>query len=216
MREEIQEDMFGGAPEICTIEKDPTESGLEDMEDAAFTRYCEKHFAMIEKIQEIGLPKPGQQIRLVTRRTFNSIQMLEYIVKTEVIEDLKIAIYSINFHAARILLNLISSGKIKRAEILMSNLRNHAHREKEVIIKNMFIDHPCVELFFCSSHAKTFSCKTDQGNYYTIEGSGNMAYNSRIEQYVIDNDQAVYEFSCRWMRDIKEFLKDKPEFEQCG
>ncbi len=97
----------------------------------------------------------------------------------------------------------------------MSNLRNHAHREKEVIIKEMFVDHPRVELFFCSSHAKTFSCKTDQGNYYTIEGSGNMAYNSRIEQYVIDNDQAVYDFSCNWMREIKEFLKDKKELEIC-
>lgn len=215
MTEEIQTDLFGAAPEICTVTKDPTTSGLEDMEDKAFVRFCEKHHALIDKLADIGLPAPGEQIRLVTRRTFNAIQFLEYIAERELILDLKMAIYSINFNAAVILVGLIDSGRIANTEILMSNLRNKAHREKEEVMKKMFVDHPLIKIFYCSSHAKTFSCRTAEGNFYTLEGSGNMAYNSRVEQYVIDNDEGMYDFSCEWMADIKKFLEGRKELEVC-
>lgn len=214
MTTEDQTDLFGIPPEICSVEKDPTISGLEAMEDKAFERFCERHYALIDKLQEIGLPAPGQQFRIVTRRTFNAIQMLEYIADQERITALNIAIYSINYHAAKILLKLINSGKIAGATILMSNLRNSAHREKEEIIKKMFVQHPRIDIFYCSSHAKTFSCATEQGNYYTVEGSGNLAYNSRVEQYVIDNDQGMYDFSCQWMADIREYLKGTKELQE--
>jgi hypothetical protein len=214
MSDEIQDDLFGGSA-ICTVTKDPTISGLEQMEDNAYTRFCEKHYALIDKLEDIGLPKPGYQIRLVTRRTFNSIQFIEYIAAREIIIDMKIAIYSINFNAAKILLNLVDTKKIQTLEILMSNLRNKAHREKEELVKKMFTDHPAISLFFCSSHAKVFSCKTQNGNFYTLEGSGNMAYNSRIEQYVIDNDEDMYVFTGNWMAEIKAFLAGSKELEVC-
>ena len=212
--DESQVDLFGDG-HLVSVEKDPMQSGLEQMEDNAYTRFCEKHYALIDKIADIGLPLPGHQIRLVTRRTFNSIQFIEYIARREKIINMKIAIYSINFNAAKILLELVASRKIESLDILMSNLRNKAHREKEEIVKKMFSDHPRISLFFCSSHAKTFACVTGQGNYYTLEGSGNMAYNSRVEQYVIDNDKKMYEFTALWMGEIKAFLKGKKELEIC-
>lgn len=183
------------------------------MEDRAYARYVERHYALIDKLKEVGLPKPGEQFRLVTRRSFNAIQFLEYIASEEKILDLKMAIYSINFNAAKILVALINDGRIKKVEILMSNLRNKAHREKEEVIKQMFIEHPRISLFFAQSHAKTFACRTSKGNYYTCEGSGNLAYNSRVEQYVIDNDKGLYEFSCSWMKEIKVFLEGHKELE---
>lgn len=214
MDEEKQLLLPGQLPVLINIEKDPTESGLEEMEDRALVRYVKRHTALIDKLEELGLPAPGQQFRIITRRTFNAIQFLEFIVrKGETIVDLKMAIYSINYHAAKILMEMVNSEKIQRVEILMSNLRNKAHREKEEIVREMFISHPKVSLFFCSSHAKMFSCQTSEGNYYTVEGSGNLAYNSRVEQYVIDNDKSMYDFSCSWMDDIKEFLDGKKELE---
>ncbi len=214
MDEEKQLTLPGELPVLINVEKDPKESGLEEMEDRALVRYVERHYALIDKLEELGLPAPGQQFRIVTRRTFNAIQFLEFIVRQdETIIDLKMAIYSINFYAAKILLEMVNSEKIQKAEILMSNLRNKAHREKEEIVREMFISHPKISLFFCSSHAKMFSCSTTQGNYYTLEGSGNLAYNSRVEQYVIDNDKSMYDFSCSWMDDIKKFLEGKKELD---
>ena len=208
-------DLFGQSAAKCTVEKDPMQSGLESMEDKAFTQYVEKHCLLLNKIEELGLPKPGQQIRIITRRKFNAIQYLEYISRKDTIIDLKIAIYSINYNAALIFIKLIDNGLIGSVEILMSNLRNKAHREKEKILRKLFIDHPRISIFYCSSHAKIFSCKTKKGNYYTMEGSGNLAYNSRVEQYVLDNDEALYNFTGEWMREIREFLKGTKELEDC-
>ncbi len=212
MKNDSQLNLFG-EQELITVEKDPERSGLEQMDDRALARYTERHYALIAKLEELGLPKPGQQFRLITRRTFNAIQFLEYIASREKIIDLKMAIYSINYNAAKILVRLIDEGRIERVEILMSNLRNKAHREKEEIIKKMFIGHNKISIFFASSHAKMFSCVTSEGNYYTCEGSGNLAFNSRVEQYVIDNDKELYDFSCSWMEDIKIFLEGKKELE---
>lgn len=211
-KKEEQQLMLDGSlfTEYITVEKDPETSGLEAMEDRAMVRYVEKHHALISKLSELGLPLPGQQFRLITRRTFNAIQFLEYIVSEEKkILDLRMAIYSINYYAARLLLAMIDKEDIEKVDILMSSLRNKAHREKEEIVKNLFIEHPKISLFFCSSHAKIFSCRTAKGNFYTLEGSGNLANNSRIEQYVIDNDKDLYEFSCSWMDDIKIFLAEE-------
>jgi hypothetical protein len=48
-------------------------------------------------------------------------------------------------------------------------------------------------------------------DYYTVEGSGNLSYNSRIEQAVIDNDKSLFEFTKSWIEEIKIYLKDKKE-----
>lgn len=211
-------DLFG-YEQLITVEKSTNQSGLEAMADAAYHHYCIKKPMMMRRIREAGLPAPGQQLRLVTRRSFNAIEVLQFICESEKILDLKITIYSMNFEAAAALVMMIDLNKIVRLEILMSNLRNAAHREKEELIKKLFVDHPRITIFYCSSHAKSFAAKTSAGNHYVLWGSGNFGYNSRVEQYTIDNDLALYEFECQWMNDIKEFLKGKSELqipEQAG
>ncbi len=106
---------------------------------------------------------------------------------------------------------LINDGKIGRATILMSNLRNKAHRAKEQITRDNFVNNPKVDLFFASAHSKIMSMKTENGNYYSLEGSGNLSFNSRVEQYVLDNDQGLYNFTKNWMGKIKDYLKGKKE-----
>ena len=194
-----------------SVVKDPRLSGLEGMEDAILQTYRRKISAVVSRLAEIGLPKPGEQFRLITRRSFNAIEMLEYILRREPVTELRMAIYSINYYAAQILVEHLASRRIGSAEIMMSNLRNAAYRVKEEIVKNQLLRLPNVTLWFCSSHAKIMACRTASGQHYIIEGSGNHAYNSRLEQYVIDNDPEIYQFTGRWMEDIKSFLRDKKE-----
>lgn len=210
-----QVNLFDGTEDVVGTVKDPTTSGLEGMDDRMFRKYQAKFSAVVASLDDVGLPAPGQQYRLITRRSFNAIEMLDYIARRERIVEMKIAIYSINFFAAQIMMELVNSGRIERVEVMMSNLRNKAHREKEEILKKQFTDHPRIDLFYCSSHAKLMACKTERGNHYLIEGSGNHAYNSRIEQYVIDNDADLFAFTCAWMTEIKDFLADKKELEIC-
>lgn len=188
------------------LTKDPVRSGLENMPDAELRRHAAKRGAVIARIAEIGLPVPGEQLRLVTRRKFNAVEFVEHVALHEGIQDLRAAIYSINYRAGQRLIEMINEGHIGRAEILMSNLRNGAHREKEVVLRGLLERHARIELFFCSSHAKVMAMRTRAGNHYVIEGSGNHAENSRVEQYVIDNDQGVHDWVCGWMQEIRAFV----------
>lgn len=212
---ESQINLFTGELEVCTVSKDSIRSGLEGMKDFLLSKYVKKVGAVIKKLEEIGLPKHGEQYRLVTLRSFNAVEFIQYITIHEIIVTLNLAIYSINYQASKILIQLADQNKINEVNIMMSNLRNKAHREKETIIKNQFSKHQKFNLFFCQSHAKMMACKTSKENYYNIEGSGNLAYNSRVEQYVIDNDKAIYDFSCMWMNQIKEYLDGHKELEIC-
>lgn len=200
-----------GEESLINTDKDTKDSELEELEDEKYKSFCEKTYKVISQVEEIGLPKHGEQLRLITFRSFNAAIFLAHITETEIIEEIMLVVYSINAEAAKLINDLILSGKIKKAKVLMSNLRNKAHRAKEQITRDSFVNNPNVDLFFCSSHAKIISMKTDKGNFYTIEGSGNLSFNSRVEQYSIENNKALFEFNDRWTNKIKTYLSGKKE-----
>lgn len=197
--------------ELINVKKDTNDSVLEELRESKYKAFVEKTYKVIRDLDESGLPKTNEQIRLITYRSFNASLFLAFICERTTIETLLLVVYSINFEAAKLIHSLVESGKIKYAKILMSNLRNVAHRQKEQITRDMFVDHPNIELFFASSHAKIMSMKTADGNFYTVEGSGNLSLNSRVESYVIDNSENLYNFTENWMNDIKIYLKGKKE-----
>lgn len=197
--------------DLINVEKDTTDSGVELLEDEKYKVFIEKTYKVIEQIEELGFPKEKEQIRFVTFRTFNAAIFLNHIAKSEVIEELILVVYSINYEAAALIVDLIEKGRIKKAKILMSNLRNKAHRKKEQLTRDIFVEHPNIELFFASSHSKIMAMKTENGNHYVIEGSGNLSFNSRIEQYIFDNDKGLFEFTSKWTEKIKLYLQGKKE-----
>lgn len=196
---------------FVTVQKDTDDSGVEDIEDSIYKKFVEKTFVVIKRITEIGLPKKNEQVQIVTFRSFNAVHFLNYIAKKEKIDHVFIAVYSINHEAAKLINDLINERLIGSATILISNLRNKAHREKEQLTRDLFVGNPNIDLFFLSSHAKIISMSTDEGNFYTISGSGNLSYNSRIEQYVLDNDENLFNFTGKWMAECREFLKGTNE-----
>ena len=206
-----EENTWSKEDELINVSKDTTDSGLEEFEDEKYRKFVEKTYQVIENIEEVGLPKPNEQIRIVTFKSFNAAVFLAHICKHEKVEQLNLVVYSINAEAAKLISRLVDEGRIKKAIILMSNLRNKAHRAKEQITRDTFVNNPNIDLFFASAHSKVMSMKTENGNYYSLEGSGNLSFNSRVEQYVLDNDKKLFEFTVNWMEKIKEYLKDKKE-----
>ena len=193
-----------------SVNKNTMDSGVEETQDKLIKLYNEKTAITIANIQEIGIPKQGEQLRIITKRSFNAIAFVKMIADECVIEDAVFVVYSINYEAAKLINDLIESGRIKRATILISNLRNKAHRTKEQLTKDMFVDNEKIKLIFASSHAKIIAIRT-KNDHYVIEGSGNLSYNSRIEQYVIDNDKDMFLFTKNWIDEIIQFLNGKKE-----
>ena len=200
-----------GNEELINVKKDTDKSGLEELGDPSYRKFVNQTYQVIQNVEEIGLPKKGEQIRVVTFRNFNAAVFLKYICDKEIVEELNLVVYSINAEAAKMICDLIDNGRILNCTILMSNLRNKAHRAKEQLTRDLFVNNPKVDLFFASSHGKITTMKTEKSNYFCVEGSGNMSYNSRVEQYVIDNDKGLHDFTTKWMLDIKTFLKGKKE-----
>ena len=196
--------------DLINVSKDTTDSGLEILENPKYKKFVEKTNSIIYELEDIGLPREKEQIRVVTFKSFNAAVFLKHIFDREEVDELLLVVYSINHEAAKMINDMVNKQSIK-TKILMSNLRNKAHRKKEQLTRDMFVENPNIDLYFASAHSKIMGLKTKKGNYYILEGSGNLSFNSRVEQYVIDNDKELFNFTKDWMRKIKVFLKGKKE-----
>lgn len=171
-----------------------------ELSDKLLKRFIEKTSQVIEKIKEIKLPVQGEQLRLITTQAFNSIAIIKYIADEEKIKSGKLVIFAINQYAARLLIDLKKEGKLKNTILIISSLRNPGIKDKCIAVE-LLKDH--FEIIFITSHAKIAILETEKGNYYNIEGSGNFSYNARLEQYVIDNEKGLFDFSNKWIKEIE-------------
>lgn len=182
------------------------EDGNLDIDDKILKRFVEKTTQVIEKVKEIGLPEKKEQLRLITTKFFNSIAIIKHIADQEKIIDAVFVIFSINQSAAKILIELKNENKLQNCKLVISSIRNSGHRSKSIavdLLKNYF------EIIFVNSHAKLAVMRTEKNNYYAVEGSGNFSYNGRLEQYVIDNDQVLYDFSKEWILELEKYKMDE-------
>jgi hypothetical protein len=190
--------------EHCTLAKDRAISGLEHLDDRILRKaWPVQRNQVITRIAESGLPTPGEHLSLVTMRNFSAIELLDYILDTETILEASIVLYSISRASCVQLLKHHANRKIRNLQLLVSNLRNTAVKSKEEASITILKTAPQIDLFFANSHAKIMVCRTDKNNHYIMTGSGNLANNSRIEQYCIDNDPTLYQFHRDWIQTVK-------------
>ena len=185
---------------IIPIPKD----GNIDLSDKLLKRYVDKTYQIIEKIKEIGLPNQGEQLRLITTKAFNSIAIIKHIADREIIKSGKLVIFAINQYAARLLIDLKKEGKLNNTVLIVSSIRNPGIKAKCIAVE-LLKEH--FKIIFITSHAKIAILETEKGNYYNIEGSGNFSYNARLEQYVIDNEKGLFDFSNQWIKEVERINK---------
>ncbi len=193
-----------------TIEE-KIEDGNIEINDQLFKKYQEKNKQTIDSIKEIGIPKKGEQLRLITMKSFNTIAFIEMIANSEIIEDMILVIFAINKEAAKSITELYKSGRIIKIDLIISSVRNAGYKIKSQAVK--YLKQNNIPITFVNSHAKISALKTKE-NAYIIEGSGNFSYNGRIEQYIIDNDIKLFEWTKKWISEMKELMKDKRDFIQ--
>lgn len=206
-------------PELYSLlsrkEEKPLEDLIEDgnaqIPDHLYKIYKEKTAQVIERIKQIGLPHKNEQLRLITMQSFNSIAFIELVAKTEIITEGILVIFAINMKAAKSLIDLFESGKIQKLNLVISSVRNAGYSIKSKAVE-MLSEVKEISMCFVNSHAKISALKTGENNYYVIEGSGNFSYNGRIEQYIIDNDQYMFEFTQQWVTKMKESMMSKADF----
>jgi len=192
-------------------EGEKNEDGSVEIKDELFKKYQEKNFQTINRIKEVGIPKQGEQLRLITMKSFNTIAFIELVASKEVIESMILVIFAINKEAAKVIVDLKNDGRIKSIDLIVSSVRNAGHKIKSKAVE--YLKQNNIPITFVNSHAKISALKT-KANAYVIEGSGNFAYNGRIEQYIIDNDSKLFDWTEKWISEMKMLMKDKRDFIQ--
>jgi len=180
------------------------EDGNVDLDDKLYKKFQGKTTSVINKVKQIGLPKKGEQLRLITTKAFNSVAIIKHIADQEKIISAKLVIFAINQAAAKTLIELKSEGKLNDCILVISSIRNAGIKDKSIAVE-MLKDH--FNIIFITSHAKIAILETEKLNYYSIEGSGNYSYNARLEQYIIDNDKKLFDFSNEWIKEVEKMKK---------
>ena len=162
------------------------------------------HLLKAKTLKDVCIkPLPGEHYRIITEKQFNAYAFILYLLESEIIDELNIAIYRINQPTVESLINLINAEKILKANFIISNFFNQTKKPerwanllKEFCDQNANCTHAYVH-----NHSKVVAAKCKSG-FYVFEGSGNMSDNARIEQYIFENNEATYKFHESWMKEI--------------
>jgi len=143
------------------------------------------------------------QYRIVTDKSFNAITVFRYLLERYKINEIYIVVYRMNDKSFDYLKSIIEKDNIKTGFIVSSFFRENKRyerwaKEMEILSENT----ENVKASFCSSHAKVFLAKTTCGKHIVFEGSGNLSDNARLEQYIFEDNESVYNFHKKWIEDI--------------
>jgi len=166
------------------------------------------HFIKAKALSDTCLkPKKNEQYRIVTEKQFNAFALILHLLESEELEELYLAIYRINEPTVSSIIDFIEVGKIKKATFVISNFFNQTKKPEKwaMMLREFCANNVNCEHVYTHTHAKVLAIRTKTKNYYIFEGSGNMSDNARIEQYIYENNQEVYEFHKGWM---SELIKD--------
>lgn len=160
----------------------------------------ERAFQFIADRAEIFLPKKNEMIRIVVKR-IPSETLIYKITETEIIEEMTIAIFSISKKIILSISDLVENGRISKLNILVSDMWAKLKKEGDFLFlqENLKI----AKIGSKRVHTKIMLARTNLGNFYVYEGSGNLSTNTNFEQYIFENSKESYDFHYKW---INEFI----------
>lgn len=175
--------------------------------------YCR---AAVDFERFVALPLRGQQFRIVTGNCYNPYTLIKRILRKTTIEEMYLAIYSINDVAAEGLMKAVELGRIKAGYFIVSVLfreyRDRAAHRRYDDFCTFCQNHEELHHAYLRNHAKVLAVRDGLGNTYVLEGSANLSDNAKIEQLLLENIPETFEFHKGWIRD--EVLKYERENEQ--
>lgn len=170
-----------------------------------YRRNISIHLKMADNLHDLcPPPAKGEQWRIVTEYRFNAFSLILETLKIRDIEELYVAIYRINEPTVRAITNMISDGKIRKANFIISDFFRE-NKKAEIWANNLAQfckKNSRCKFAYAHNHAKVTLIRDTEGNTFVFEGSGNMSDNARIEQYTYENIQETFDFHRNWMEKV--------------
>lgn len=155
----------------------------------------------LNKINELGgVPKEGEDLRIVTQKNINSFDFILLVLAERKIKNLTIAFYRIGKKTIQELKDLQSKGMIGNTTFLINDGFPKLVPEAYNLLKQYEATNFKIKLE--NNHTKIICIETDNNEYYVIEGSGNLSNNARIEQYSFCQNKQLYDFHLKWINKI--------------
>lgn len=180
---------FFNYKELSAEKQEETNSG------AYVSKYLATHFEKVANLEDdlTRLPTPGEFFFLQSGSAFNAFTFIPMIARRFPVKELFASTYSINRRVIDALMELHDKGVIEQVTLLVSE---SMIKRNPVTIDNlhaMAATRPNVKVYYAWSHAKICLLKT-QDFHFVIEGSGNWSENAYFEQYLLANDEGLYNF----------------------
>lgn len=176
---------------------------------SAFTsKFLNIQTDIIENLSEdlVKLPEPGEIKFLQTIKAFNGFTFVELISRLNFIEELTASTYSISMKVVEALQEMKRMGKIDKINLMISDSMMKRNPKVSDSINAWASLDPMVSVVYSWNHSKIVAIKTET-DHYTIEGSGNWGENACYEQYVLVNDESVYNLRKRLFNECKVVFK---------
>lgn len=152
----------------------------------------------VERIS--GIPTQGEQHRIVTIKAIVTFDFILAVLASQKIVNLYIAVYRIGKKTLTELIALHKSQDIQNLFFLINTgMQQLTPGVYELLDVNKSANWRVVT---AHTHTKIILMETTQGNFYVVEGSGNMSQNGKYEQYIFEENQPVYDFHRKWMEDL--------------
>jgi hypothetical protein len=176
-----------------------------------FDKFMVKNKLIIKSIESVcfSLPKENEQIRLITQKRFNAFALVKWLVDNlSEIDQIILTTYRIDEMTLSGINKILNERNINKLTIVCSAFFTSVKVKEPFAekLKYLAITDNRVKAVFCHNHTKIIGIKT-KDTAYVIEGSGNLTENARIEQYMIENSDEIFEFHKNWINELKETPK---------
>ena len=172
-------------------------------------RDCRRCRNAIEQI--ITLPKPGESLHFIVDGLYepvNLIPAVRFLSKPALIKKLTITTLGLNRDNVELIAYGMDQGKILDCSIITSHAFKELDWDEYAYLKAEIQDKRGGRVNGVRSHCKLMLLEMSDGNWYTIEGSGNMRSCQSIEQFVMTNDEGLLKFHRGWLESYLESRGD--------
>jgi hypothetical protein len=157
-------------------------------------------YTYLKNKSDIQLPAKNSMIRVIVKR-IPSQTFIYKITESEIIEEMTIAIFSVSRKIITGITALMDEGKINpKINILVSDMWAKLKKESDYLF--LTDNFPSGKIGIERIHVKIMLAKTNLGNYYIYEGSGNLSTNTNYEQYIFEESKDTYDFHYKWINEL--------------
>lgn len=172
--------------------------------DAMMKRFAQRHSQALNNVQELcgKLPEYAEFYALWTLKSFNAFTFIQYfIAERGKIDELIITTYNMSRLVIGALMRLVDTGKIDSLTVFLSDAAKSLFPASYKMVQEESVKRADkVKFHYAWNHSKVALAKIAE-DYFVLEGSGNFSENSRHEQYILTNNDELYEFRKKWIID---------------